>query len=185
MSSVLKTFTMNTGGQLIGQGVEVVDPHTRQALENARQDGYQIGFEDGMKASAGSISQLEAEAGRRLEQAVEDVRAHLSELHTAANRRVLALVFDLAKTVISNVPDAVAESLQARLLAALDEMDDEEIRIRLNPDDHGRLAHLLPAWSNPVADPSLGIGDAMIDGRWSQADLRLDTAWSNLLGAGE
>lgn len=185
MSSVLKSFTMSAGGQLIGHGVEVVDPSTRQALENARQDGYEIGFGDGMKAAAGSISELEAEAARRLEQAVADVRAHLAELHTAANRRVIGLVFDLAKTVISSVPEGIAESLETRLMAALDEIDDEEVRIRLNPEDHVRLAHLLPTWSTPVADPSLGPGDAMIDGRWSQADLRLETAWSSLLGVEE
>ncbi len=183
MSSVLKSFKMSPGGQLIGHGVQVVDPSTRQALEDARQDGYEVGFADGMNAGAGSMAALEAQTVERLERAVQDVRAHLEELHTAANRRVLGLVFELAKTVISQVPEGVAESLETRLFAALDQMDDEDIRIRLCPEDHAQLAHLLPAWANPVIDPSLGRGDAMIDGRWSQADLRLETAWAALLGS--
>ena len=72
--------------------------------------------------------------------------------------------------------------LAERLLAALEQIDDDDLKIRVNPEDHQHLEGLMPPGVELETDPRLGRGDAVASGRWSRADLTLERAWQLIAG---
>ena len=97
---------------------------------------------------------------------------------------VVELAVDIAKRIVGDLPDDAGVQLHERIAVALEQIDDEQLVIRVNPTDATRIEELLANRTDisVVRDTTIEDGDALISGRWAQADLRLTTAWELVKG---
>jgi flagellar biosynthesis/type III secretory pathway protein FliH len=166
LPNVLRTFTLVDDGHVIGTDAATPpDPATARLLEAARAAGFDQGFAEGMQAA--------------------NARDELEAVARATGERVMGVVAEMARSVIQSVPTELVDSLRERLEAALAQVDDERVRVGLAASEHDVIAPFLPDWVTPYVDPALHPGDARIQGSWSNADLRLATAWKRLLEENE
>lgn len=158
-----------------------LDDATRQLLERERDRAYARGREDGAREA---VERARAEAAalgsaldRATEQVVATVRAQHEQLAAGLADRVVAAV----AAVIGREPGYDGRALVARLVAAIDALDDPGLVVRVAP---ARLEIVRTALSQRPAitvevDDSLAVDDAVVTGQFAHADLRV----AALLGA--
>lgn len=157
-----------------------IDPVTAKRSEDARKAGYEQGFADGARAAETAARRSAEAAAQRLRdataQAVADLSATTVELVPALVETALAI----ARHLVAAVPEELSTSLVARIGQALDQIDDERLTVHVSPIDQGEVqAGFGSAPSITLAvDPSLGAGEARIEGTWARADLTLPAAWA-------
>lgn len=157
-----------------------IDPVTAKRSEDARKAGYQQGFADGARAAEIAARRSAEAAAQRLRdataQAVADLSATTVELVPALIETALAI----ARNLVAAVPEELSASLVARIGQALDQIDDERLTVLVSPGDQGEVqAGFGSTPSITLAiDPSLGAGEARIEGTWARADLTLPAAWA-------
>lgn len=177
MPSVLRNPDLSETAHRLG--TSAVDPRLTACLEEARRAGYDEGFTAGAGAGEAITRKAEAEALARIERAVAAATGALRAELSAFCPELTRLAVRIARRLVAEVPEAVSAGLSARIAAALDQIDDEDLVIHLHPDDAARLRTLTHRLDGLTVqpDPDLSPGDARITGRWSRADLTLATAW--------
>lgn len=157
-----------------------LDSLTRSAISEARKAGYAEGHAAGKREAVLEARSALERATQLLDAAVASANRQISDAVRAHSPAVIDLAIDIARRMVGDLPDDAGAKLQERIALALEQIDDEQLVIRVSPTDAARVEELLSGRSDVsvVRDTTIDDGDALISGRWAQADLRLTTAWS-------
>lgn len=160
-------------------GSTPLDSLTRSAIAEARKAGYAEGHAAGKREAVLEARSALERATQLLDAAVASANRQISESVSNHSPAVVALAIDIAKRVVGDLPDDAGVRLHERIALALEQIDDEQLVIRVSPTDAARVDELLANRNDisVVRDTTIDDGDALISGRWAQADLRLATAW--------
>lgn len=181
MASVLRSPTVDAelvreaGSQLL------VDPAWQELIDEAAEQAYCRGREEGRvegrREGAADVDRL----ARALQGAVEEVRALASAAEAEATRRVTATALDILEHLVGDVA-VDRDRLIERVVAALDDLDEEHLILSASPDEVEDLNAGLRSdvGVEIVADPDLGPGEVRIAGEWGAADLRWETILATL-----
>lgn len=157
------------------------DPVIMAALEDARREGHHQGYREGHAAgvaeSLDAVRAREDRATSAIATAVTHAEHAIGEAIRGSAGDVLDLGLQIARVIVGAAADEWARSLGMRLLSVLSSLDDDDLVVRVHPDDLEEVRDLLPSSVGFTADEALRPGDARIAGRWSQADLTLEQAW--------
>jgi flagellar biosynthesis/type III secretory pathway protein FliH len=160
-------------------GSTPLDSLTRSAISEARKSGFAEGHAAGKREAVLEARSALERATQLLDAAVASANRQIREAVNAQSPAVVALAIDIAKRIVGDLPDDAGLHLHERIAIALEEIDDEQLVIRVNPTDAARVEELFATRPDVsvVRDTTIDDGDALISGRWAQADLRLATAW--------
>ena len=160
-------------------GSTPLDSLTRSAISEARKAGYAEGHAAGKREAVLEARSALERATQLLDAAVASANRQISDAVRAHSPAVVELAIDIAKRIVGDLPDDAGARLHERIGLALEQIDDEQLVIRVSPSDAGRIEGLLASRVDVsvVRDATIDDGDALISGRWAQADLRLATAW--------
>ncbi len=174
MSSVIRGAEVRRAPRLLGANAEVlVDPAVEALVERARDEGYRRGFEDGRRRGLEEVRR----AAEILRAGLREVEERLHRSQAEAAEELLAAALEIAGFVVGAVPVA-PEALGRRIAEALERLDDERLRVILNPDDRdGVVAALAGAVDlDVVVDPAMPAGSARLEGRWATAEFAPEIA---------
>lgn len=175
-----------------------------QALEEAREQAYQQGFDDGKLAGAQEARQaLEPvmkqeiqQLAKRLDKLVQQAQGDISRLEETLSAQLLELACDLARQVVraelSTAPETLRAVVNEALALAVE--DGRPATVRVHPQDAEWLQTGWtdgPATVKLVADDSIAPGgcvvecsqgavDATVEKRWARAvaNLGLQAPWN-------
>lgn len=165
-------------------GSTPLDSLTRSAISEARKAGFAEGHAAGKREAVLEARSALERATQLLDAAVASANRQISDALRAHSPAVVELAVDIAKRIVGDLPDDAGVHLHERIALALEQIDDEQLVIRVNPTDAARIEELLANRTDisVVRDTTIEDGDALISGRWAQADLRLSTAWELVKG---
>ncbi len=151
----------------------VFDPATTAAIEHrlavARADAYAEGEAAGRDAMRAEVEQLRGFVATAAAAATDELRTQRDEA-TAIH---LDLARNLAEAVLGRCIAPEAEELLERVRTAIMRLDADDLQVRVHPDHHAQLSeHAAGQGFTWVADATLSIGDARIDGATCGVDLR-------------
>ena len=160
-------------------GSTPLDSLTRSAIAEARKAGYAEGHAAGKREAVLEARSALERATQLLDAAVASANRQISDAVRAHSPAVVELAVDIAKRIVGDLPGDAGLHLQERITLALEQIDDEQLVIRVSPTDAARVEEILADRTDisVVRDATIDDGDALISGRWAQADLRLATAW--------
>jgi flagellar assembly protein FliH len=152
----------------------IVDDAAARAREEGRAEGVAIG-----RADAGNLQAA-------ISAAIADGLAHLEAWRAAHAQEVIGLAIEIARAVVNREPGPDGMEVAARVRAALEQLDDGPLVVRVHPSQSEDVAAALATKPrvSVAADESVEYGGALVDGPWSHADVTLASAWraaSNLL----
>lgn len=150
-----------------------IDPVVRERVEQATADAYERGHAEGLavgRAQAHGEVEFIADAIRG---AAEDAAGRLAAARAERAGEIVELALEIARTVLGREPDDGGQVLLERVRAALEQLDDEPLRVMVSPSMAEVLAGGLDAMRGVevVADDSLQPGEARVQGPWARADL--------------
>lgn len=160
-------------------GTRTVDPATRAAIAEARNSGYAEGHAAGKREAALEAHNALERATAILDAAVASGRQQIVEAVGSQSNAIVDLAIEIAKQVVESVPPDAGKGLAEKLEVALQQIDDPELVVRVSPNDVTTLSPLFEHRKDVtlIKDPSIHPGDAILSGRWAQADLQLAAAW--------
>lgn len=160
-------------------GSTPLDSLTRSAISEARKAGYAEGHAAGKREAVLEARSALERATKLLDAAVVSANRQIRDAVNAHSPAIVELAVDIAKRIVGDLPDDAGVRLHARIALALEQIDDEQLVIRVSPTDAARIEELLTNRTDisVVRDTTVDDGDALISGRWAQADLRLGAAW--------
>lgn len=162
-----------TAPRRLGVPDAVFDPATTAAIEQrlaaARAESYAEGEAAGRAATRSEVEQLRDFVAAAASAATDELRAQRDQ--------ATAIHLDLARRVAEAVLDRClapeAEELLERVRAAIARLDGDDLQVRVHPDHHAQLLeHAAGQGFTWVADRTLAVGDARIDGETCGVDLR-------------
>ena len=184
-NSVIRSATLADAPVVIGgAGEQYVAPGMKALLEAAQREARADGYRSGREDAAAEVRDAANAARQALSEIVEETRLRLDQSIAQRAPDIVALAIEFAKHIVGEAAVDPGRSLADRVLAALEQIDDEELEIRVNPEDLSQLEDLMPPGVKLEADPRLGRGDAVASGRWARADLTLERAWQLIAGDG-
>ena len=160
-------------------GATPLDSLTRSAIAEARKAGFAEGHAAGQREAVLEARSALDRATELLDAAVASANRQISDAVRAHSPAVVELAIDIAKRIVGDLPDDAGVRLNERIQLALEQIDDEQLVIRVSPTDADRVGELMANRTDVsvVRDTTIDDGDALISGRWAQADLRLAAAW--------
>jgi flagellar biosynthesis/type III secretory pathway protein FliH len=161
----------------------VLPPAMTSLLESVRAEAHEAGYAAGRREAVAEVEAAVARASDQLAQAVGKARAEMATVISEHAPSVVAIAIELAKAIVGDAAVDPGAGLAGRILAALEQVDDEEIVIRVNPADAERIRSILPPGLRIEADAGLQPGDAIATGRWARIDMTIERAWQNLEAA--
>lgn len=158
-----------------------------EQLETARADGaaegYERGFADGERVARAEREPAVAAMLAALGQAVEGIRAHEARWLANLEENVAALAVLVARHIVQREVGADPSLLRTLVDGALAQFPvDQAVTVRVHPEElqavrtlQGEAGVPLPElrW---VADPAVGRGGCLVEGRERILDGRLDVA---------
>ncbi len=176
-NSVLRSPRID--GMATTLGSTPLDSLTRSAIAEARKAGYAEGHAAGKREATLEARSALERATQLLDAAVASANRQMRDAVTAHSPGVVELAVDIASRIVADLPDDSGARLHERIMLALEEIDDEQLVLRVSPTDAARIEELLANRTDVsiVRDATIDDGDAIISGRWAQADLRLAAAW--------
>jgi flagellar assembly protein FliH len=183
-NSVIRSAALAEAPVVIGEaGDRFMPPGMQAMLEAAKREARADGFRAGRESAVAEVQEAANAARHALSEMVEETRIRLDQAISQRAPELVELAIEFAKHIVGEAAVDPGRSLAERLLAALEQIDDDQLRIRVNPEDFAQLEDLMPPGVELEADPRLGRGDAVASGRWSRADLTLERAWQLIAGA--
>jgi len=179
------------------QGEPVAGPLTlptaediEQIHEQARQEGYQAGYDEGMLA-AGDAMQAEREREMaRLRALVDNFQQALGELDQTVGEQTLDLAIEVASLVLGSTLKTRRDLLLPVIREALQALPlhHGNIALHANPEDMDALREGLveisaPGNINLVPDSTLSPGGCVLKAGHSEIDASLETRWKRVLEA--
>ena len=182
-NSVIRAAALAEAPVVIGEaGDQFMPAGMRAMLEAAKREARADGFRAGRESAVAEVHEAANAARQALSEIVEETRIRLDQAIAQRAPELVELAVEFAKHIVGEAAVDPGRSLAERLLAALEQIDDEDLQIRVNPDDFDQLEDLMPPGVDLEADPRIGRGDAVASGRWSRADLTLERAWQLISG---
>jgi flagellar assembly protein FliH len=150
-----------------------------QRIQNqARDEGYRAGYEEGRGAARQEAERL-GQAAARLDQA-------LAELEQATAEELLQLALELARQVVRREIGAQPDAILDVVRDALAQLPHQNAAIFLNPEDAALVRSYLGETLAHVGhrvheDPKLARGDCILEAGGSQVDGTVATRWKRVL----
>lgn len=167
----------------------------RFAAEAARieADAYARGRADGERAARATLDSMLANALQALDETVQSVQLHESRWVGNAEENVAALAVIVARHIVQREIDIEPALVASLVQHAIEQYPvDQEISVRLNPDDLATCRGAIAQDAGPartirwIADPTVMRGGCLTEGRERIIDGRVDTAleraYRNLAG---
>ena len=150
-----------------------IDPVVRAHVEQATADAYEVGFREGMAAGRREAYAEADQLAVTIREAARDAAVRLAEARAARAGEVAELALAIAEQVIGHEPHDGGLVLVERLRAALEDLDDEPLRILVHPEDVAPVERGIVGARNVrvEADATLAPGEARVEGPWSRAEL--------------
>ena len=150
-----------------------IDPVVRAHVEQATADAYEVGFREGMAAGRREAYAEADHLAEVIREAARDAAVRLAEARSARAAEVIQLALAIAEQVIGHEPHDGGMVLVERLQSALEQLDDEPLRILVHPEDVGPVERGIVGARNVQvqADAALAPGEARVEGPWSRAEL--------------
>jgi len=158
-----------------------------------RREAYDLGLAEGMKRGAAQQKQELAKLVNTLSGLIGELTREKKEFLRRMETEVLNLAFAIAEKVLNHEiatdKDAICKVLGGALKKVVDQ---EGIRIRVNPDDNRylteRKADIFPGLEGIKdvmleEDATIGRGSVVIDTAFGEVDARLDQQLSELKAA--
>ena len=147
-------------------------------MQQARDDGYQAGYQEGQAKARDEAARLGRAAGK--------LDAALKSLDSEVADELLALSLEIARLVVRSEIAAHPESLLAVIQEALGQVPHQHAAIYLNPEDASLVRSYLGdqlshAGHRIHEDPKLARGDCVLDAGGSHVDATLATRWRRVL----
>lgn len=152
----------------------VVRARVEEAATRARAQGHAEGVAEGRRALL--------EDGARLAEAIRaggaEAAERLAQARAARADEVVELALALARAVLDREPHDGGIALLRHVRAALEQIDDEPLTVRVSPADAAVVERGLADLHGiaVAADPSIAPGEGRISGPWAHADLRAAAA---------
>lgn len=193
-------WTRLGGERVLGDAVteQTLSSLAESTRAAARSQGYAVGWAQGRREAAESARLVAEEADRRrsaeearreaehravvaaLETATAELHGVLAAACTRVEDRASELALELTRELVGHelaVSSAPGEHVVRRALTLLP--DRGVARLRLHPDVAATVIG-LPVTVTVVADPALGLGDALVETDQHVVDLRLGSAMDRL-----
>lgn len=161
-----------------------------QLHEQARQEGYQAGFEEGRQAAEAAAAPLREAEMARLSALVDSLGNALKAMDQEVAEQLLDLSLEVASQVIRSTVKIRRELLLPVIREALQALPlhHGSIAVHLNPDDAAALQDALGemASHNNLTirpDSSLATGSCLVKAGHSEVDATLETRWKRVLEA--
>ena len=180
-NSVIRSAHVAEAPVVIGSdGNDFLTPGMQALLDAAKREARADGYRAGRESASSEVAEAVASARQALSEIVEETRARLDQAIAQQLPEIVSLAIEFAQHIVGEAAVDPGKSLADRLLSALEQIDDEELEIAVNPEDLEQLEQLMPPNITLTADARLGRGDAIAAGRWARADLTLERAWKNI-----
>ena len=158
------------------------------SVRTALEEAYQRGAEDGHAVGAADTEGKLHGIAELLRQAMEALRAARDDFNTNRARNVHALAIAIAAHLVQREVAADPEIMAALTERAVKAAGDDELEVRLHPDDlasiQGHLTRLAPPGDPPivrwVGDPAITRGGVRVEGPRRIVDGRTETALREL-----
>ena len=177
-------------------GLPAVEPglsDIERETQRIRQEAYERGMAEGLKKGAAEQKQALAEQESSLAGLIQGLTKVRKEFLIRMESDVLNLAFAIAEKILSHEIATDKDVICKVLEGALSKMVDQEgMKIRVNPDDYGYLKEItetpypgLETIKNVhlEEDAAIGRGGAMIASVFGEVDARLDQQMSILKDA--
>jgi len=156
-----------------------MDAAMSSRLDQMREAAYNKGLAEGRSQGSQEMGQRVESISAAITLSCGDLQERLERSRQSYAGGVVQLAEVIAEAVIGRTPHDEGAAILARVRAALDQLDDPQLRITVHPDDLGIVRDGLG--SHPgievTADSNLSLGEAQISGGWSHADLTREAAW--------
>lgn len=161
--------------------------------QRIRQEAYERGMAEGLKKGADEQKQSLAEQESSLAGLIRGLTKVRKEFLTRMESDVLNLAFAIAEKILNHEIATDKDVVCKVLEGALSKMVDQEgMKIRVNPDDYGYLKEITEAPYPGLEsiknvqleeDAAIGRGGAIIVSVFGEVDARLDQQMSTLKDA--
>jgi len=150
-----------------------IDPVVRASVDEATAVAYERGFADGMNAGRREAYAEADELANVIRTASLDAAVRLAEARAARSFEVIELALTITEQILGREPHDGGLVLLDRLRSALENLDDEPLRIFCHPEDAPVIERGIVGARNVRVEPDdlLQPGEARVQGPWSQADL--------------
>jgi flagellar biosynthesis/type III secretory pathway protein FliH len=140
-------------------------------VEEASEQAYRRGVDEGRRiaeeAFEASVPQIKAMLAAMLRDEARQMRQAVIEVAPD----IVEIAFEIAQMVLGHAPHDDGAALTERIVATLDEIDDDTLTIRVAPGDVAVVQRVVPDHVSVTGDANLVPGEAILDGRWAHADL--------------
>ena len=170
--------------------VDQLSDEKEQKARFVRQEAYDLGLAEGVKRGAAQQKQEFAKLVNTLSGLIGELTREKKEFLRGMETEVLNLAFAIAEKVLNHEiatdKDAICKVLGGALKKVVDQ---EGIRIRVNPDDYRylteRKSDVFPELEGIKdimleEDAAIGRGSAVIDSAFGEVDARLDQQLNEL-----
>lgn len=184
--------------QLVSQKKQELELLAEQVRQEAHHEGYQLGYDEGQKAgyeSGLNQASLEMEQERlaaskkvqdMLTLGIQECRTMMVE----AEQEVIELALEIARKIIaSEIKQSPEVILAIAREALLKVKDQDEVTIRVNPDDYDKMLQARHDLQHQVgrdkpiliaADEAMPKGSCCIDTSCGSVDAKVDSSYENI-----
>ena len=174
MNRVIRASALATEPVSLDAGTtRFIDGELAEIMEQVRAQAFEEGRRTGAADARSDLSQI----AQRIDTAIQNAVAGANQLRAAVITEALEAGLAVAEFITGNtVTDPTA--LAARIREALAGLDDETIVVGINPQDWQAVSDAvrLPPNVTIDSDPTLGPGEARIQGTWSSIDMSRQAA---------
>jgi flagellar biosynthesis/type III secretory pathway protein FliH len=171
------------GGLGGGLGGAAMVEHLEAARADGAAEGYERGFAEGERVARAEREPAVAAMLATLGQAVEGIRAHEARWLANLEENVAALAVVVARHIVQREVGADPTLLRTLVDGALAQFPaDQPVTVRVHPEELQAVRTLQGDAGAPlpelrwVADPAVGRGGCLVEGRERILDGRLDVA---------
>lgn len=118
---------------------------SQEQLDTAKQEAYDRGFLEGVRETTGNQEQRIANSLDKLIEAFDDLASHQDAFEALQKKEAAVLAVNIARRFVPSILDKYAQDEILKLLRQVlnDHIDENVIKIRLNPQVHDDIQECL------------------------------------------
>lgn len=182
MSRVLSTPFLSDDTQHLAAPERRVDAGTRALIDRLEAEAYRRGHADGEHAAVAAATAAAERATAALRPLLAQLSTGLEQLRGDRVRADVGLAMEIAEHVVGAAPSLDAEVLADRVHAAVAELSDPDLEVRVAPQQVAAVTEALASTGDRhvhvAGDPAVPEGEARVEGRWGRAELTREAAMS-------